>query len=202
MLSIVIATSNKGKIAEFKDYLKEFPLLVKVQPEDLLVNETGQTFCENACLKACAAAKATGLMALADDSGLSVEALDGAPGIYSSRYASTDSKRILKLIRELKSCQNRNAFFSAALCLAAPNGEVLLEVERRCKGFITNEPRGKSGFGYDPIFEVEDTGLTFAEMNIEEKKLIGHRGRAFHALKPGLKMIFSPGLRSSSNSSL
>ena len=129
-------------------------------------------------------------MAIADDSGLSVEALGGAPGIFSSRYASSDKERIQKLLAELKPFPNRKAKFECALCIA--NGEqVLVEVSGFCKGLITFSPKGENGFGYDPIFEVSGLGETFAEMDYEKKKHIGHRGNAFQLLKPELKKLFT-----------
>ncbi len=188
---LIIASTNKGKINEFKKFLSEFPVIVIGQPKELVVDETGSTFVENARLKAIAAAQFSGSIALADDSGLRVEALNGAPGIYSSRYANCDSERVSKLLKELKFAENRKALFCAALCLASPNGEVLLEVEGQCNGLITKEPRGELGFGYDPIFEVDGTGLTFAEMDPSQKNHVGHRGLALDALKPGLNMIFN-----------
>ncbi|WP_320668281.1 RdgB/HAM1 family non-canonical purine NTP pyrophosphatase [Prochlorococcus sp. MIT 1307] len=183
---LVIASGNVGKIYEFRRLLADFPLTIHGQPEGLHVEETGNTFLENARLKALAVANATGKCSLADDSGLSVDHLAGAPGVHSARYASTDEGRISRLLREMETCKNRSAHFSSAICIASPNNEILLEVEGRCEGLITNKPRGSKGFGYDPIFEVLDTGLTFAEMGIEKKQLLSHRGRAFALLKPGL----------------
>jgi XTP/dITP diphosphohydrolase len=167
---LVIASGNQGKIREFQGLLSGLPLLVESQPDGLEVEETGTTFAANARIKALAVAKATGHWALADDSGLSVTALNGAPGVHSARYAPTDPERIQKLLAALLNCPQRGAYFSAALCVAAPDGQVLLEVEGRCEGQITKVPRGDQGFGYDPIFEVNTTGRTFAEMPLSEKK--------------------------------
>ena len=188
---IVIASGNQGKIREFQGLLSGLPLLVEPQPEGLEVEETGTTFAANARIKALAVAQATGQWALADDSGLSVSALNGAPGVHSARYAPTDPARIQKLLAALLQCHERSAYFSAALCVAAPDGQVLLEVEGRCEGQITKAPRGDQGFGYDPIFEVNKTGRTFAEMVLAEKKSYGHRGRAFALLEPLLKKLIS-----------
>jgi XTP/dITP diphosphohydrolase len=188
---LVIASGNQGKIREFQGLLSGLPLLVESQPDGLEVEETGTTFAANARIKALAVAKATGHWALADDSGLSVTALNGAPGVHSARYAPTDPERIKKLLAALLNCPQRGAYFSAALCVAAPDGQVLLEVEGRCEGQITKVPRGDQGFGYDPIFEVNDTGRTFAEMPLSEKKSHGHRGRAFSLLEPLLKRLIS-----------
>ena len=188
---LVIASGNQGKIREFQGLLSGLPLLVEPQPEGLEVEETGTTFAANARIKALAVAQATGQWALADDSGLSVSALNGAPGVHSARYAPTDPARIEKLLAALLNCPQRGAYFSAALCVAAPDGQVLLEVEGRCEGQITKAPRGDQGFGYDPIFEVNKTGRTFAEMVLAEKKRYGHRGRAFALLEPLLKKLIS-----------
>jgi XTP/dITP diphosphohydrolase len=188
---LVIASGNQGKIREFQGLLSGLPLLVDSQPDGLEVEETGTTFAANARIKALAVAKATGHWALADDSGLSVSALNGAPGVHSARYAPTDPERIEKLLAALLNCPQRGAYFSAALCVAAPDGQVLLEVEGRCEGQITKVPRGDQGFGYDPIFEVNTTGHTFAEMPLTEKKSHGHRGRAFALLEPLLQRLIS-----------
>ena len=172
---LVIASGNQGKIREFQGLLSGLPLLVDSQPDGLEVEETGTTFAANARIKALAVAKATGHWALADDSGLSVTALNGAPGVHSARYAPTDPERIQKLLAALLNCPQRGAYFSAALCVAAPDGQILLEVEGRCEGQITKVPRGDQGFGYDPIFEVAGTARTFAEMPLAEKKQHGQK---------------------------
>jgi len=139
-------------------------------------------------------ARATGQWALADDSGLSVDALGGAPGVHSARYAGNDGARIARLLRELAevgalSPSSRGARFSAALALANPNGELMLEVEGQCPGQILVAPRGEGGFGYDPVFYVPEAGLSFAEMPRELKAELGHRGRAFALLKPQLQAL-------------
>ena len=185
-LPLVIASSNEGKINEFKKLLGDFPLNLLTQPVDFEIEETGNTFKENARIKAISVAQETGKLSLADDSGLSVEALGGAPGIYSSRYASSDKERIERLLAELKPFPNRKAKFECALCIASGE-KVLIEVSGFCEGLITFSPRGKNGFGYDPIFEVSGLAKTFAEIDHEKKKHIGHRGNAFKLLKPELK---------------
>ncbi|WP_115024919.1 RdgB/HAM1 family non-canonical purine NTP pyrophosphatase [Synechococcus sp. UW69] len=189
MKALVIASGNAGKIREFQGLLQALPVSVRPQPEGLEVEETGSTFAANARLKAQAVAATTGEWALADDSGLSVDALDGAPGVHSARYAPTDPERIARLLKALNGSEQRQAHFCAALCIAAPDGSVLLEVEGRCDGLITASPRGEQGFGYDPIFEVAGTGRTFAEMPLAEKKQHGHRGRAFSLLEPQLRHL-------------
>ena len=189
-IPLVIASSNEGKIKEFKKLLGGFPFKLLTQPLGLEIEETGKTFNKNARIKAIAVSRETGSLSLADDSGLSVEALGGAPGIYSSRYASSDKERIEKLLSELKSCTNRKAKFECALCIASGE-KVLIEVSGFCEGLIAFSPKGENGFGYDPIFEVSGLGKTFAEMDHEKKKHIGHRGNAFKLLKPELKKLFT-----------
>lgn len=186
---LVIASGNQGKIREFQGLLSHLPLEVRPQPAEIDVEETGTTFAANARLKALAVATSTGVWALADDSGLSIDGLDGAPGVHSARYAPTEPERIEKVLLALDGQRQRNAHFSAALCVAAPDGTVLIEVEGRCDGRITEAPRGDQGFGYDPIFEVGGTGRTFAEMALIEKKSHGHRGRAFSLLEPQLERL-------------
>lgn len=185
---LVIASGNKGKIGEFKKLLDDFPIDLLTQPVGFEIEETGSTFMENARIKAIAVSQATGNLSLADDSGLSVEALGGAPGIYSSRYASSDKQRIEKLLGELKPFLNRKAKFECALCIASGE-KVLIEVSGFCEGLITFFPKGQNGFGYDPIFEVSGLGETYAEMDQEKKKHIGHRGNAFKLLIPKLKQL-------------
>lgn len=192
--ALVIASSNAGKVREFSALLAELGLVIRAQPEGLTVEETGTTFAENARLKAQAVARATGCWALADDSGLSVEALGGAPGVHSARYADSDTARIDRLLRELAAAAaqaesrgeapNRQAHFSAALAVADPSGAVVLEVEGLCAGVILEQPRGEGGFGYDPVFLVPEVGMTYAEMDPGLKARLGHRGRAFTQLAP------------------
>ena len=192
--TLVIASGNAGKVREFGALLADLGLHTQPQPEGLEVDETGSTFAENARIKAQAVARATGCWALADDSGLSVDALGGAPGVHSARYADSDSARIERLLRELAEAgaqepASRSAHFTAALALANPEGEIVLEVEGLCPGQILEAPRGEGGFGYDPVFFVPEAGLTFAEMPHSQKAELGHRGRAFAALKPRLREL-------------
>ena len=189
-IPLVIASGNEGKIKEFQKLLKDFPLNLLSQPFGFEIEETGKTFMENARIKAIAVSQETGNLSLADDSGLSVEALGGAPGIHSSRYASSDKQRIEKLLVELKPFSNRKAKFECALCIASGE-KVLIEVSGFCEGLIAFSPKGENGFGYDPIFEVSGLGETFAEMDHEKKKHIGHRGNAFKLLKPELKKLLT-----------
>ncbi|WP_413679123.1 RdgB/HAM1 family non-canonical purine NTP pyrophosphatase [Prochlorococcus sp. MIT 0916] len=189
-LPLVIASGNEGKIQEFKKLLADFPFDLLTQPVGFEIEETGKTFMENARIKAIAVSKATGQLSLADDSGLSVEALGGAPGIYSARYARSDKERIEKLLAELKPFSNRKAKFECALCITSGE-KVLIEVSGFCEGLITFFPKGENGFGYDPIFEVSGLGETFAEMEHEKKKQISHRGSAFKLLRPKLKKLMN-----------
>ena len=196
MTTLVIASGNAGKVREFGQLLEDLGLGTQPQPEGIEVEETGDTFAANARLKAEAVAQATGQWALADDSGLSVDALGGAPGVHSARYAATDAARIERLLQELSAAgaqdpTSRAARFTAALALADPSGQVVLEVEGHCPGQILTECRGDGGFGYDPIFFVPEAQLTFAEMPKALKAELGHRGRAFAALKPQLQTLLA-----------
>jgi XTP/dITP diphosphohydrolase len=198
---LVIASGNAGKLREFSALLADLALEIRPQPEGLEVEETGGTFGENARLKAVAVALATGCWALADDSGLAVEALDGAPGVQSARYAATDPERIDRLLAELAAANQvraaaglppqRRARFTAARALADPSGSLRLEVEGHCLGEILAAPRGDGGFGYDPVFLVPDLGRSFAEIDKATKARIGHRGRAFALLEPGLRQLLA-----------
>ena len=194
---LIIASGNAGKVREFSHLLAALDLEIRPQPPGLEVDETGSTFAENARLKASAVAKATGQWALADDSGLCVDALGGAPGVHSARYAESDQARISRLLVELAAANgcidpeqgqgNRRAQFVAALAVADPSGAIQLEVEGHCPGEILTSPRGEGGFGYDPVFYVPEAGQTFAEMAKELKGRIGHRGRAIQLLIPYLR---------------
>jgi XTP/dITP diphosphohydrolase len=191
---LVLASGNAGKLREFSALLADLPVQVRPQPTGLEVEENGSTFAANPPLKAEAVARATGHWALADDSGLSVAALGGAPGIHSARYAASDSERIARLLRELEAAgtqANRSATFTAALAVADPDGRTVLEVAGLCPGEILEAPRGHGGFGYDPIFWVPEVGLTFAEMDPALKRRLGHRGRALDALLPLLRPLLA-----------
>ena len=195
LTTLVIASGNAGKIREFATLLAGLELEVRPQPEGLEVEETGSSFAANARIKAEAVARATGCWALADDSGLAVDALDGAPGVFSARYAPSDAERIARLLRELEALAaaggERSARFTAALAVADPSGAIRLEVEGHCPGEILEAPRGSGGFGYDPVFYVPEAGLSFAEMDKATKGRIGHRGRAFALLEPALRTLLA-----------
>jgi len=185
---VVIATKNSGKSAEIKGVLKDFPVLLKdlndfgplAEPV-----EDGTTFEENAYKKASFTARVLGLPALADDSGLKVQELAGAPGIHSARYAglgATDSANNAKLLKALSGKANRKARFCCVLSLAVPSGAALT-YEAFCEGLILDSARGDNGFGYDPLFLYPPMGKTFAEMSTEQKLSVSHRGLALRELK-------------------
>ncbi|MGC9505597.1 RdgB/HAM1 family non-canonical purine NTP pyrophosphatase [Baaleninema sp.] len=189
MTVLVVATGNPGKLKEMQAYLTDTDWELQLKPPEIDIEETGTTFAENARLKASSVAKATGKWSIADDSGLSVKALDGAPGIYSARYGKSDRDRIDRVLRELGDTDNRDAQFVCAIAIARPDGSIAAEVEGICPGEILSEPRGDAGFGYDPIFYVGELGLSFAEMSPEQKHQCSHRGRAFQALRPTLDKL-------------
>lgn len=187
VITLVIATRNKGKILEIRDLLKDFPVTIKSLddfgpiPE---VEEDGATFDENAYKKSSFTARVLGFPALADDSGLEVAALGGAPGVHSARYAgenASDAKRCAKLLDALAGQSNRNAAFSCVLSLAVPTGAALT-YEARCEGQIIDQPQGVNGFGYDPIFYYPPLKKTFAQLSLTEKGQISHRGKALREL--------------------
>jgi len=184
LIILVIATRNKGKTAEIKRFLKDYPVEIK-NLDDFgpipQIKENGDTFDDNAYKKASFTARVLGLPALADDSGLLVEALNGAPGVYSARYAgeaATDEERCLRLLNEMKGKSDRRAAFECAVSIAVPSGPALT-YEARCEGLIAEAASGSNGFGYDPIFFYPPYNKTFAELTIQEKNRISHRGKAF-----------------------
>jgi len=185
---LVIASGNVHKVAEITAMLDAVELQVRRQPEGLEIEETGSTYLENARLKATEVARLTGQWALADDSGLEVDALGGEPGLYSARYASTDPERIARLLRELGDSPYRSASFNSAMVLASPEGEVVLEAEGICRGEILSAPQGHGG-GYDPIFWVREARMTYAQMPAHLRDKLGSRGKAARALAPELKRL-------------
>lgn len=189
MEKLVVATGNPGKIKEIQEYLGDLPWELVLKPADLDVDETGATFLANARLKASEVAKAVGQWSIADDSGLAVDALGGAPGLYSARYGTTDSERINRLLKELGDNQNRQAKFICAIAIANPQGKIVLETEGICPGEILSSCRGDNGFGYDPIFYVPSQQQTFAEMTPKTKSKVSHRGVAFSQLMPELSQL-------------
>ena len=189
MRSLVVATQNVGKLAELQHYLADFRWDLLLMPPDLEIEETGKTFQENAILKATQAAQATGEWAIADDSGLAVTALNGAPGIYSSRYGKTDDDRINRLLRELEGQEDRSAQFVCVIAIASPDGSTVLHAEGICPGEILHERKGMGGFGYDPVFWVPESQQTYAEMSKDTKRQVSHRGRAMAAMLKQMKAL-------------
>lgn len=183
---LVVASHNPGKVREINDLLRPFGVEA-ISAGDLNLpepEETGSTFAENAILKATAAAEASGLPALSDDSGLAVNALDGAPGIYSARWAGPEKNFGIAMKRvntELAGKDDRRAQFICALCLAWPDKHVEV-FEGRVDGVISWPPAGTKGFGYDPIFRPDGHTITFGEMEPEKKHAMSHRARAFEQL--------------------
>ena len=195
MLEILIATNNLGKVKEIKDILdgrqikiltmKDFPHLPKIE-------EDGKTYKENAFKKARKILEYTGKICLADDSGLEIDYLKGKPGIYSSRWGNSDEERINKVLRLLKNVpmDKRNAKFVCVVVLVFPDGKTHM-VKEECKGIIEFQPKGKSGFGYDPIFLVSEYNKTFAELGDKIKNRISHRGKAMRKMVDIIKEIKS-----------
>jgi len=182
---LLLATNNEGKVREYKDLLKELPFELVSLAElgsSSRVNESGGSFEENARLKAVTLARQSQLLVLADDSGLEVDALGGEPGRLSARYAgegASDKERVNFLLARLKDVpwEKRSARFRCVIAIATPGGEVKL-CSGECWGVIALEPRGEGGFGYDPIFYLPGLGKTMAELTLEEKNKVSHRGRA------------------------
>ena len=188
-MKILAATNNAHKISEFSEILSPLGIAV-VSPHSLGISadpeENGTTFEENARIKAQAFLEKAGLPVLADDSGLEVKALDGAPGVHSARYAyGSDMDRVHKLLNALCEKADRSARFVSVLALALPDGRILT-ARGECPGLLSHKPIGETGFGYDPVFFVEQYGKTFAELTSKQKNKISHRGKAFEALKKQL----------------
>lgn len=190
MRTLLLATTNDHKLNEFRAIFRELPfdlLSLRDVQLDMDVEETGTTFAENATLKARAYAQAANMLALADDSGLEIDALGGAPGIYSARFAGRETpyaerfRIILERLQDIPPAR-RTARFRCAIALAEPSGYTRV-IEGIIEGLIAEEPRGENGFGYDPIFLVPEFGKTTAEMTPEEKNRISHRGRAAEAAR-------------------
>jgi XTP/dITP diphosphohydrolase len=197
MNKLLIATNNQGKVLEIQALLVGMGVDLILPAEiglHLEVEEDGKTYSENAIKKAVAFARASGLISLADDSGLEVEALNGAPGLYSARYsprtgAKDADRRALLLLNLRDKPRPWKACFHATIAVAHPEGKVEL-AEGRCPGEIIPEERGTGGFGYDPIFLLSELGKTMAELSMDEKNLLSHRARALEQARPILRRIF------------
>ena len=191
-MRVVAATGNKGKVKEISEIFSGFGIEVISQEEAGIrteVEETGKSFEENARLKALAVAQKCNDAVIADDSGLCVRALDGAPGLYSARYAgieASDSDRIRKLLDALKDAEDRRAWFVSAVVFVYPDGKIV-SAEGRTEGYITYEPKGEGGFGYDPVFFSDELNKTFSQATSEEKNSVSHRARALGALYEKIK---------------
>jgi XTP/dITP diphosphohydrolase len=195
---LLLATNNPGKRKELRQLLGNLPQIELVTPKErgisLAIEETGSTYRANAALKSQAYARTSGLVVLADDSGLEVDALDGAPGLYSARYSrqpgATDADRRAFLLRNLGDIPRPwTARFRAVVAVAVP-GEEIRFAEGVCEGEIIPEERGSNGFGYDPIFYMPELGQTMAELSDESKNRVSHRGRAVRAALPILREVF------------
>ncbi len=187
---LLLATNNKAKVREYRILLEGIPYEMVTPAElgtTLDVDESGKTFEENASLKAKAYASISDLIALADDSGLEVDALGGEPGVLSARYAgegASDRERIEYLLSKLVDVpwEQRGARFRCVIAIAAPNADVTL-CQGECPGFIALEPRGVGGFGYDPVFYLPELGKTMAQLSVEQKNEVSHRGKAARAAR-------------------
>ena len=191
-MKFVLASNNKGKLREMKAVLEQLGHEVVTQSEAGFsgeVEETGATFYENALLKARAVMEATGLPAIADDSGLMVEALGGRPGVHSKRFGGgglDDAGRNALLLKTLENEEHRAAQFVSSIVCVFPNGDVVSS-EGVCRGSILRAPRGSGGFGYDPVFLVDGTGESMAELTLEEKNAVSHRGNALRLFEKRLR---------------
>jgi XTP/dITP diphosphohydrolase len=191
-MKLLVATHNQGKVAELNEMLTDAGIVcltLDAAGVTFDVEETGATFIENATLKATTYAAATRMLTLADDSGLEIDALDGAPGVYSARYGGRglqQPERNALVLRQLAGAPpaQRSARFRCAMVLADAAGHILAVTEGRCEGEIANAPSGSGGFGYDPLFYVPQQGVTLASLSQTEKQAISHRGHALRAMLP------------------
>ena len=190
-MKFVLATQNKNKLKELTAILSDLGVEIVSEAElgvKIEVEETGETFAENSLLKAKAVMEATGLPAIADDSGLCVKALNGGPGVYSARFGGEgldDKGRYTLLLQMMQGQGDRSAYFHTTITCAFPNGDVL-QADGECHGTIAYTPMGDDGFGYNPVFFVPDKRKTFAQMTLEERSAISHRGNALRAFKAKL----------------
>ncbi len=195
-MDILLATNNQGKVQELVRLLGDLPFNVRSLrdfPEVGEIEEDGESFAENALIKARAGAGATGLLTLADDSGLEVDVLEGEPGVRSARFAgepkddSRNNAKLLELLQDIP-LNRRTARFKSVIALGTPEGEEFV-TEGTCEGLISLEPKGQGGFGYDPLFYVPEYDRSFAELSLEEKNAISHRGKALRAAAAMLERL-------------
>ncbi len=195
-MKLILASNNKKKLRELGEILSDMDVELLSQREagcDFEVEETGTTFAENAYLKATAVADATGLAAVADDSGLMVEALNGEPGVYSARYApggheASDKEKYEYLLSKLVNVEHRAAKFVSSICCILPDGSII-RTEGECRGEILREPAGEGGFGYDPVFMPQGYDRSMAELGTEVKNRISHRANALREFKKKLREL-------------
>lgn len=193
-MKLILASNNKNKLRELRELMSDTDIEILSQSEagcNFEVDETGTTFAENAYLKAEAVYKATGEATLADDSGLAVDALDGAPGIYSARFApgghsASDYERNVYLLSVMEGKEQRTAKFVCSICCIMPNGDII-RTEQYCHGEIIREQRGTGGFGYNTVFKPDGFDCTMAEMSDEDRYAISHRGKALREFKKKLR---------------
>ena len=194
-MKLILASNNANKLKEFRSLVADLDIELLSQKEagcDFEVEETGTTFEENAYLKASAVTEATGIAAVADDSGLCVDALGGEPGIYSARYglghAASDEERYRYLLQKMEGVEDRSARFVCCICCTFPDGSVIRS-RGECEGEILLAPKGQNGFGYDPVFHPLGLDKSMAELNPEEKNAISHRGKALRAFIEELRKL-------------
>ena len=195
-MKLILASNNKKKLRELGEILSDMDVELLSQREagcDFEVDETGTTFAENAYLKAKAVADATGLAAVADDSGLMVEALNGEPGVYSARYApggheASDKEKYEYLLSKLVNVEHRAAKFVSSICCIFPDGSII-RTEGECRGEILREPAGEGGFGYDPVFMPQGYDRSMAELGTDVKNRISHRANALREFKKKLREL-------------
>lgn len=187
---LIIASGNPAKVAEIRSMLDATTLQVQQQPDGIDIEETGSTYLENARLKATEVARLSGHWALADDSGIAVDALGGAPGIYSARYGDSDDERIQRLLQELGDSPYRSGSFNSAVAVSDPTGAIQLEAEGICRGEILMEPRGH-GFGYDSVFWVREAGCTYAELTSHQLSKLGSRGKAIRQIAAAMRRLLN-----------
>lgn len=190
-MKIVFGSGNKHKVFEVNEIAKDSGIEFVSPNGNFSPEEIGNTFEENSLIKSRAAASISGMISLADDSGLCIEALNGAPGLYSARYAGTQQEKIDRVLRELDGIENRNAKFVCCMSLVDKDGNVIHITTGECRGHIVKKQKGVNGFGYDPIFMPENSDITIAEMSEEAKNAISHRGRALCAMIKYIKENFT-----------